>query len=147
VQLHPGGPRVALWPGGGGVAPGRAGAEYRWSAFAAGLNELSEAQAAPGALPPTDSRLRPDQRLLEQGRYAEADAEKQRLEHKQRVARKRAAEAGGPPPPRWFRAAQPPRHAPDAAAGAWYEYCGGYWEASRERDWQGARRIFDDDVT
>jgi hypothetical protein len=147
VQLHPGGPCVALWPGGGAVAPGRAGAEYRWSSFAAGLNDLSEAQAAPGALPPTDSRLRPDQRLLEQGRYAEADAAKQRLEHKQRAARKRAAEAGGPPPPRWFRAAQPPRHAPDAAAGAWYEYSGGYWEASRARDWPGARRIFDDDVT
>ena len=37
---------------------------------------------------PTDSRFRPDQRLWEQGKEAEADLEKQRLETKQRQARK-----------------------------------------------------------
>lgn len=35
-------------------------------------------------LPPTDSRLRPDQRHLENGEYEEANAEKQRLEQRQR---------------------------------------------------------------
>lgn len=35
-------------------------------------------------LPPTDSRLRPDQRYLENGNYEMADSEKLRLEQRQR---------------------------------------------------------------
>lgn len=35
-------------------------------------------------LPPTDSRLRPDQRCLENGEYEKANAEKLRLEQRQR---------------------------------------------------------------
>ena len=42
---------------------------------------------------PTDSRLRPDQRLMEEGRWDEANTEKVRLEEKQRaVRRQREAE-------------------------------------------------------
>lgn len=37
---------------------------------------------------PTDSRLRPDQRLMEDGRWDEANAEKLRLEEKQRAVRR-----------------------------------------------------------
>lgn len=36
-------------------------------------------------LPPTDSRLRPDQRHLENGEYDKANAEKLRLETRQRM--------------------------------------------------------------
>lgn len=36
-------------------------------------------------LPPTDSRLRPDQRHLEKGEYEKANEEKQRLERRQRM--------------------------------------------------------------
>jgi oxysterol-binding protein 1 len=36
-------------------------------------------------LPPTDSRLRPDQRYLENGEYEKANAEKLRLEKRQRM--------------------------------------------------------------
>lgn len=36
-------------------------------------------------LPPTDSRLRPDQRHLENGEYEKANSEKQRLEKRQRM--------------------------------------------------------------
>ncbi|KAE8687346.1 Oxysterol-binding protein-related protein 2B [Hibiscus syriacus] len=39
-------------------------------------------------LPPTDSRLRPDQRYLENGEYEMANSEKLRLEQRQRQARK-----------------------------------------------------------
>lgn len=35
-------------------------------------------------LPPTDSRLRPDQRCLENGEYEKANSEKLRLEQRQR---------------------------------------------------------------
>ncbi|KAM0935618.1 putative oxysterol-binding protein [Dioscorea sansibarensis] len=55
---------------------------YNLSSFAITLNELTpELQK----LPPTDSRLRPDQRHLENGEYEKANAEKQRLERRQRM--------------------------------------------------------------
>lgn len=50
------------------------------------LNELERDMK--GQLCPTDSRLRPDVRLLEQGDIDAAAAEKTRLEEKQRTARK-----------------------------------------------------------
>ncbi len=147
-QEGPEAPPQPLWhraqAPGAGPASGRAGEHYKWSAFMAGLNELPSADVAvPGSLPPTDSRLRPDQRLLEQGRYAAANAQKQRLEEKQRAARARAASAGGPPPPRWFRRAEPPAALAEDAKGLWYEYAGGYWEAAAAREWGDAPRIFD----
>lgn len=37
---------------------------------------------------PTDSRLRPDQRLMEEGKWNEANLVKQQLEEKQRMARR-----------------------------------------------------------
>lgn len=46
------------------------------------MNEPEEGTA------PTDSRLRPDQRLMEDGRWDEANAEKLRLEEKQRATRR-----------------------------------------------------------
>lgn len=50
--------------------------------MASQLNELEEGIA------PTDSRLRPDQRLMEEGKWDEANEEKLRLEEKQRSARR-----------------------------------------------------------
>lgn len=61
---------------------------YFFSDLALTLNEPEDRVA------PTDSRLRPDQRLMESGRWDEANVEKQRLEEKQRaVRRRREAEA------------------------------------------------------
>lgn len=50
--------------------------------LAAQLNEPEEGVA------PTDSRLRPDQRLMEEGKWDEANKEKLRLEEKQRAVRR-----------------------------------------------------------
>ncbi|XP_051994195.1 oxysterol-binding protein 1-like isoform X3 [Xyrauchen texanus] len=55
---------------------------YYFSTLALTLNEQEDGVA------PTDSRRRPDQRLMEQGRWEEANAEKQRLEEKQRTTRR-----------------------------------------------------------
>ncbi|XP_073716671.1 oxysterol-binding protein 1 isoform X4 [Misgurnus anguillicaudatus] len=55
---------------------------YFFSSLALTLNEPEDGVA------PTDSRRRPDQRLMEQGRWEEANAEKQRLEEKQRAVRR-----------------------------------------------------------
>jgi hypothetical protein len=55
---------------------------FNLTPFAISLNELT-----PGLLdklPPTDSRLRPDQRHLENGEYELANSEKFRLEQLQR---------------------------------------------------------------
>lgn len=56
---------------------------HYFSALALTLNEPEEGVA------PTDSRLRPDQRLMEVGLWDEANIEKQRLEDHQRMERKR----------------------------------------------------------
>ncbi|KAM3865253.1 oxysterol-binding protein 1-like [Diretmus argenteus] len=55
---------------------------YYFSSLALTLNEPEEGVA------PTDSRRRPDQRLMEAGRWDEANSEKQRLEEKQRSSRR-----------------------------------------------------------
>lgn len=55
---------------------------YYFSTLALTLNEPEEEVA------PTDSRRRPDQRLMEDGHWDEANAEKQRLEEKQRSSRR-----------------------------------------------------------
>lgn len=55
---------------------------YNLSPFAISLNEVTP--GLPDYLPPTDSRLRPDQRHLENGEYELANAEKLRLEQLQR---------------------------------------------------------------
>ncbi|KAI4832675.1 hypothetical protein KUCAC02_015634 [Chaenocephalus aceratus] len=55
---------------------------YFFSSLALTLNESEEGVA------PTDSRRRPDQRMMEDGRWDEANAEKQKLEEKQRIVRR-----------------------------------------------------------
>ncbi|XP_059408862.1 oxysterol-binding protein 1-like isoform X3 [Carassius carassius] len=78
---------------------------YYFSTLALTLNEPEEGVA------PTDSRRRPDQRLMEQGRWEEANAEKQRLEEKQRtVRREREREAN--------RTASPSEEGKEPADGA-----------------------------
>ncbi|KAF3783527.1 Oxysterol-binding protein-related protein 2A [Nymphaea thermarum] len=102
--------------------------KYNLTSFAVTVNELT-----PGLkekLPPTDSRLRPDQRHLENGEYDKADAEKLRLEKRQRMSRK-LQESGWKP--RWFQR--------DDASGT-FHYTGGYWEAREQRSWDGCPHIF-----
>ena len=69
-----------LWQG---VPPSQFARNYKFTPFCIQLNEITP--DIEGFLPPTDSRFRPDQRALEEGRHEAAHAEKQRLEHKQRV--------------------------------------------------------------
>ncbi|GMI71733.1 OSBP(oxysterol binding protein)-related protein 2A [Hibiscus trionum] len=101
---------------------------YNLTSFAITLNELT-----PGLqekLPPTDSRLRPDQRHLENGEYDRANAEKQRLERRQRISRK-LQENGWKP--RWFQR--------DGENGS-FRYVGGYWEAREQGKWDDCPNIF-----
>ncbi|CAL8306830.1 unnamed protein product [Lota lota] len=59
---------------------------YSFTTFAMQLNEMSEEMK--GVIPKTDSRLRPDIRAMESGDIDLASEEKNRLEEKQRAARK-----------------------------------------------------------
>jgi len=58
--------------------------QYGFTEFSMRLNEPDDTVTCP-----TDSRHRPDQRLLEDGLVDEASVEKLRLEDKQRAARKK----------------------------------------------------------
>ncbi|XP_042471503.1 oxysterol-binding protein-related protein 1D-like isoform X4 [Zingiber officinale] len=101
---------------------------YNLTPFAISLNELTPSLME--KLPPTDSRLRPDQRHLENGEYELANTEKLRLEQLQRQARK-LQEKGWQP--RWFR-----RNREDDC----YQYVGGYWEARKQRKWDEIPDVF-----
>ncbi|KAM3683200.1 hypothetical protein ACJW31_12G129000 [Castanea mollissima] len=101
---------------------------YNLTRFGITLNELT-----PGLkekLPPTDSRLRPDQRYLENGEYEMANSEKLRLEQRQRQARKMQEQGWKP---RWF--------AKDKGSDT-YRYSGGYWEAREQGKWVSCPDIF-----
>ena len=63
---------------------------YQFTYFTLQLNALDEKQVE--KIPPTDSRFRPDQRMLENGELKQANKEKQRLEERQRRRRKRIEE-------------------------------------------------------
>lgn len=101
---------------------------YNLTPFAISLNETTPELVE--KLPPTDSRLRPDQRHLENGEYELANSEKLRLEQLQRQARK-LQERGWQP--RWFR-----KEREDGC----YCYVGGYWEARDKQNWGGIPHIF-----
>ncbi|XP_072523289.1 oxysterol-binding protein-related protein 7 [Salminus brasiliensis] len=74
---------------------------YGFSNFALEMNELTP-DLKP-LLPPTDSRLRPDQRMLEEGRVEEADKKKDEVEEIQRERRKVLSKRGEEHIPRFFR--------------------------------------------
>ncbi|XP_024993486.1 oxysterol-binding protein-related protein 2A-like isoform X1 [Cynara cardunculus var. scolymus] len=103
---------------------------YNLTYFAITLNELTPGLQVKEKLPPTDSRLRPDQRHLEKGEYDMANAEKLRLETRQRMSRK-LQENGWKP--RWFQ-----KDGEDST----FRYVGGYWEKREERNWDDCPNIF-----
>jgi len=119
---------------------------YNMTRYAIGLNEITPEME--GKLAPTDSRLRPDQRLTELGMWEEANEEKQRLEHKQRAARK-AAEEGVPLKPRWFSVKQDKVHLTKQLSGHHissdelsFTFTGEYWGARARGEFEGVRDIF-----
>jgi len=79
-------------------------APFNLTPFAISLNDCPEETLRP-RLPPTDCRLRPDQRAFELGQYEFANMVKSQQEEYQRATRK-GREDGRLPPhrPRWFSA-------------------------------------------
>uniref|UniRef100_A0A8C5N6A0 Oxysterol-binding protein n=1 Tax=Gouania willdenowi TaxID=441366 RepID=A0A8C5N6A0_GOUWI len=74
---------------------------YGFTKFAIELNELDPALKL--LLPPTDTRLRVDQRLLEEGQLEDAEEQKQRIEQLQRDRRRVLEESNKPHQTKFFR--------------------------------------------
>ncbi|KYK60468.1 oxysterol binding protein [Drechmeria coniospora] len=135
------------------VGPGKAASEEVWKAgpmvdnasqtygmtlFAASLNEMTDVER--GRLAPTDSRLRPDQRLAERGDLEAAEAWKHKLEEAQRTRRRDLEERGETYRPRWFvKSDQSPE-----GEEVWKIKGGkdGYWEERAKGSWTGVEAIF-----
>lgn len=92
---------------------------YGFTTFAMELNELDPDMVK--LLPPTDTRLRPDQRLLEEGNIQVAETIKTQLEQAQRERRKKREEENIEHIPMWFK-----KHIEDGRE-AWV-YTHKYWE-------------------
>lgn len=98
---------------------------YGFSRFAIELNDLEPSLV--DVLPSTDSRFRPDQRLLEEGNVPGAEASKLQLEQAQRERRITNEQRGIKHQPRWFRCT-----ASDSVAdedGEKWEFAHTYWDA------------------
>lgn len=108
---------------------------YNFNQFSCELNEEEDDVA------PTDTRLRPDQRLMEHGQWDAANSEKVRLEEKQRAVRRQrdheaeiAAQEGRPyegHQPIWFRREKDEQNGEKLI----HVYNGGYWEAKDAQRW------------
>lgn len=117
---------------------------YHFSEFACELNEPEPSVA------PTDSRLRPDLRSMEEGKWDEANVIKLRLENKQRqtinerasnnAALLVAGNAGVPYKPSWFKKTMVP--GVTGVDETVYIYTGGYWKAKRTGNWSKCPEIF-----
>lgn len=114
---------------------------YNFTTFALQLNEPESGVA------PTDSRNRPDQRLMEQAQWDTANLEKPRIEEKQRAAR-RALEKqneqralNGLPPivyqPAWFK-----RQHDLYTDQTIFVYAGEYWDCKRRSDWSRSPELW-----
>ncbi|XP_015762433.1 PREDICTED: oxysterol-binding protein 1-like isoform X1 [Acropora digitifera] len=132
-------PPVALWK----ANPPLPGCEkmYNFTEFALALNQPDDGVA------PTDSRRRPDQRLMENCMWDEANQEKQKLEELQRTRRRKreveAAEAQKEGKvyegykPCWFE-----NVLDEVTNSSLHVYRGGYWEAKETKEWSLCPEIY-----
>uniref|UniRef100_A0A7E4ZTL3 Oxysterol-binding protein n=1 Tax=Panagrellus redivivus TaxID=6233 RepID=A0A7E4ZTL3_PANRE len=100
--------------------------------------ELNEPE--PG-LPPSDSRMRPDQRQMEEGHWSQANLTKTQLEEAQRARRKALEAQGIEWQPLWFRRKDPSEMLDKYDV---YEFNStGYWEARNSEKFDEFVNIFD----
>ncbi|KAJ3467208.1 hypothetical protein MRS44_004772 [Fusarium solani] len=123
------------------------GIPFNLTPFVLTFNHIDE-QLRPW-LPPTDSRLRPDQRAMEDGEYDFAADEKNRLETAQRGRRRIREERGEEFVPAWFYKTRC-----EITGEEYWQFNGKYWE---QRDkagpngdpqvaWEGLEPIYEDHV-
>lgn len=115
--------------------PRPTGIPFNLTPFVVTLNALPENLGR--VVAPTDSRLRPDQRAMEEGEYDLAATEKERLETGQRQRRRVREERGEEFKPRWFV-----QDRDEVTGEAYWRFKGEYWDlrdrvASGKEGWEG----------
>lgn len=115
---------------------------YGFTTFAASLNQITSIETQ--HLPPTDSRLRPDQKAHEDGELDRAEALKARLEERQRARRRVMEDHGESWQPRWFVKASPEEASVLGDEEVWRLKGGkdGYWECRERGEWDGVTDVF-----
>jgi oxysterol-binding protein 1 len=127
---------VLIWE----IHPRPSGIPFNLTPFVVTLNALPD-NLRPH-LAPTDTRLRPDQRAMEDGEYDFAATEKHRVEEKQR-AKRRVREAKGEEfVPRWFSKGRC-----DVTGEEYWVFNGEYWKirdlvSNKKGRWEGLEDIF-----
>ena len=117
-----------------------AGIPFNLTPFVVTLNAVP-AKLKP-ILPPTDTRLRPDQRAMEDGEYDFAATEKNRVEEKQRAKRRAREAAGTVHKPQWFK-----KERCEITGEEYWATDGEYWKmrekvSKGEMSWEGIDDIF-----
>eukprot|EP00042_Codosiga_hollandica_P042778 m.396451 g.396451 ORF g.396451 m.396451 type:complete len:783 (-) comp56410_c0_seq1:116-2464(-) len=103
--------------------------------------ELNEMRPIDQGCAPTDSRLRPDCRLMEDTEWEQANIVKGQLEEAQRKRRKRMEKDMETWSPVWFAAGRDPTD-PSRTV---HMYKGGYWECKAAQDWSRCPSIYEID--
>lgn len=108
---------------------------FNLTQFAITLNGLDKSLEP--WLAPTDTRLRPDQRAMEDGRFDDASENKHRVEEKQRNAKKQRELQKINYEPNWFVKKQHP-----ITGDNYWEYNGNYWVNRRDHLLEKSGDIF-----
>ena len=125
------GEKKILWK----IIPSKGKEDFYYQPYTFDLNYLTEEMKT--ALPPTDSRFRPDQRLMEYQDFDKAADEKHRLEQAQRARAKKYKEEGYVPKPLYFEETYD-----DLTGELIYKYKGNYWEMRKKHDFDDLPKIF-----
>jgi len=91
-------------------------------------------------MPKTDCRFRPDQTLYEQGKIDDAQREKDRLEEKQRAARRIREARGETYKPKFFEL----KFDPELGRDNWYSN-NTYWKRRDQRQWDDMPDLYSTD--
>lgn len=111
---------------------------FNFTQFSLGLNELHQ-ELVPW-LAPTDSRLRPDQRAMEEGDYDGANRKKLKLETLQREKKKENLSKN----PAYQHTAKYFRKELDPSTNSSYwRFLGHYWKKRSRKDWKEDEEVYD----
>jgi hypothetical protein len=125
------GEKINLWK----IIPSLGKEDYYFPPYVFDLNNLTEEMKK--VLPPTDSRFRPDQRLMEYQDIDKAGDEKHRLEEAQRARAKKYKADGFIPKPLYFEETYD-----DLTGELIYKYKGNYWDKRNRHDFDDLPKIY-----
>ena len=117
------------------IIPSKGKEDFYYQPYTFDLNNLTEEMK--NALPPTDSRFRPDQRLMEYQDIDKAGDEKHRLEEEQRARARQYKKDGFIPKPLYFDETYD-----DLTGELIYKYKGNYWDMRYKHQFEDLPKIF-----